>query len=263
VAWEMLGLPADHPITLHATSHWQYEGVVAERFRYGDVFLVGDAAHRHPPTGGLGLNCAVQDVHNLAWKLAAALRGGEAERLLDSYEVERHHAVVGHISRFTDLLTRVFLQAPASFRTAALTLQSLALHIPAIRGHLVRRVSMLGPGYGASPILDEQWLNARPTDLLRFGLPEGFEDRVEIRRYGGLTLRIAGRFDQICFKLYAAVDQGMESRHGADLRTLEPTHEELLAGARWSRTHDPSEGYRQGLVKLLEAMGVEDADDRV
>jgi hypothetical protein len=116
---------------------------------------------------------------------------------------------------------------------------------------------------GRALALDEQWLNARPTDLLRFGLPEGFEGRVEIRRYGGLTLRIAGRFDQICFKLYAAVDQGMESRHGADLRTLEPTHEELLAGARWSRTHDPSEGYRQGLVKLLEAMGVEDADDRV
>jgi 2,4-dichlorophenol 6-monooxygenase len=86
---EMLGLPAGHPITLHATSHWQYEGVVAQRFRAGSAFLVGDAAHRHPPTGGLGLNTAVQDVHNLAWKLAAMLRGQAGEALLDSYETER------------------------------------------------------------------------------------------------------------------------------------------------------------------------------
>jgi 2,4-dichlorophenol 6-monooxygenase len=85
----MLGLPADHPITLHATSHWQYEGVVAARFRVGSAFLVGDAAHRHPPTGGLGLNCAVQDVHNLAWKIAAVLQGRAGDALLDSYETER------------------------------------------------------------------------------------------------------------------------------------------------------------------------------
>ena len=74
---------------LHAVSHWQYEGVVAERFRAGSAFLAGDAAHRHPPTGGLGLNCGVQDVHNLAWKLAAVLHGRAVDALLDSYETER------------------------------------------------------------------------------------------------------------------------------------------------------------------------------
>jgi len=88
-AREMLGLPASHPMTLHAVSHWQYEGVVAQRFRSGSAFLVGDAAHRHPPTGGLGLNCAVQDAHNLAWKLAAVLHGLAADPLLDTYEIER------------------------------------------------------------------------------------------------------------------------------------------------------------------------------
>jgi hypothetical protein len=108
--------------------------------------------------------------------------------------------------------------------------------------------------------LGARWLDARPTDLLRLGLPEGFRDRVETRRYGGLTLHVAGRFDQVCFKLYAAADQGMRSKHAADLMALRPSHDELLAAARWSRTHDPSEGYRQQLMAILAALGVEDAD---
>jgi 2,4-dichlorophenol 6-monooxygenase len=53
------------------------------------VFLAGDAAHRHPPTTGLGLNTAIQDAHNLAWKLAAVLKGTAGDALLDSYEPER------------------------------------------------------------------------------------------------------------------------------------------------------------------------------
>ena len=79
----------DLELTIKAVAHWQFEGVVAERFRVGRVFLVGDAAHRHPPTGGLGLNTGVQDVFNLCWKLEAVLRGYAGEALLDTYEAER------------------------------------------------------------------------------------------------------------------------------------------------------------------------------
>jgi 2-polyprenyl-6-methoxyphenol hydroxylase-like FAD-dependent oxidoreductase len=61
---------------------------MVDRLRVGRVFLAGDAAHLHPPTGGQGLNTGVQDAYNLGWKLAHVLRGGP-ESLLDTYEAER------------------------------------------------------------------------------------------------------------------------------------------------------------------------------
>jgi 2-polyprenyl-6-methoxyphenol hydroxylase-like FAD-dependent oxidoreductase len=61
---------------------------MVNRYRVGRVFLAGDAAHVHPPTGGQGLNTGVQDAYNLGWKLAYVARGGP-DSLLDSYEAER------------------------------------------------------------------------------------------------------------------------------------------------------------------------------
>ncbi|MFW6693951.1 FAD-dependent monooxygenase [Streptomyces sp. MAR4 CNX-425] len=85
---EVLGIP-DLELTLHRISQWTVEGVLADRYRQGRVLIVGDAAHRQPPTTGLGLNGGVQDVHNLAWKLAAVVSGRADDSLLDSYETER------------------------------------------------------------------------------------------------------------------------------------------------------------------------------
>ena len=79
----------DHPMQIHKITRWSLEGVLASAFRAGRVFLVGDAAHRHPPTGGLGLTSAIHDAHNLCWKLAAVLGGQASEALLDTYEAER------------------------------------------------------------------------------------------------------------------------------------------------------------------------------
>jgi len=70
-------------------STWHMSAQIAERYRHGRTFLVGDAAHRFPPTGGLGLNTGVADVHNLLWKLAGVQAGWLAPALLDTYEAER------------------------------------------------------------------------------------------------------------------------------------------------------------------------------
>jgi 2,4-dichlorophenol 6-monooxygenase len=83
-----LGLP-DLELEVEVISPWLQESVLAERFQEGRVFLAGDAAHRHSPMGGLGLNTAIQDVHNLTWKLAAVLDGAADPSLLDSYGAER------------------------------------------------------------------------------------------------------------------------------------------------------------------------------
>ncbi len=68
---------------------WSASAIVAEHYGHGRVFLAGDAAHEMPPTGGFGLNTGVQDVQNLAWKLAGVLQGWAAPAVLDTYDVER------------------------------------------------------------------------------------------------------------------------------------------------------------------------------
>jgi putative polyketide hydroxylase len=69
---------------------WSGAAAIAQHFRDGRVFLAGDAAHLIPPTGGQALNVGIQDVHNLAWKLAGVLEGWADTALLDTYEAERH-----------------------------------------------------------------------------------------------------------------------------------------------------------------------------
>ena len=87
-ARQALGVP-DLPMKIHKITRWSVEAVMASAFRAGRVFLLGDAAHRHPPTGGLGLTSAIHDAQNLCWKLALVLAGHASPALLDTYQAER------------------------------------------------------------------------------------------------------------------------------------------------------------------------------
>jgi 2,4-dichlorophenol 6-monooxygenase len=79
-----LGIPLEPKIL--SVDEWSPHVQVAARYREGRVFLVGDAAHRFPPTGGLGLNTGIQEAHDLVTRLAAVLAGNAPAALLDGYE---------------------------------------------------------------------------------------------------------------------------------------------------------------------------------
>ncbi|QBD76579.1 FAD-dependent oxidoreductase [Ktedonosporobacter rubrisoli] len=83
-----LGLP-DIEIEIKSILPWQSAVRVADGFQHGRVFLAGDAAHQMPPWGGQGANTGVADAHNLAWKLAAVLKGKAGPELLSTYDSER------------------------------------------------------------------------------------------------------------------------------------------------------------------------------
>lgn len=95
---ELLKLPEDLSVRVRHVSEYRPEAVVARSFRAGRVFLAGDAAHRQPPAAGGGLNTAIQDVHNLAWKLGAVFGGQAGTLLLDTYESERLPVAARNVS---------------------------------------------------------------------------------------------------------------------------------------------------------------------
>lgn len=112
-------------------SAYQMNARLADRYRVGRVFLVGDAAHTHPPTGGQGLNTSAQDAYNLGWKLASVLEGAP-EVLLDTYEEERRPVAAAMLGLATRLLEhaqrgdnrrgREVQQLDLGYRASSLTL---------------------------------------------------------------------------------------------------------------------------------------------
>jgi len=93
----------------HWSSVWRPNVRLAGRYRAGRVFLAGDAAHVHPPTGGQGMNTGIQDAYNLGWKLAG-------ETALDSYEAERRPVAARALGMSTDLLNRYAEGRPDAHR---------------------------------------------------------------------------------------------------------------------------------------------------
>jgi len=128
---------------------------VADQFRKGRAFLLGDAAHIHSPVGGQGMNTGIGDAINLAWKLAAVLLGRARESILDSYEPERI-AFARRLVQTTDrAFTAVTSSSPlARFIRLELTplLLPLLFKMPATRRFMFRTVSQTGVNYRQSSL---------------------------------------------------------------------------------------------------------------
>ncbi|MFD7919177.1 FAD-dependent monooxygenase [Streptomyces sp. NPDC059740] len=140
---DLTDLTADQVTQVRWVSAFRPRAAMAERFRVGRVLLAGDAAHVHSPAGGQGLNTGVQDAYNLGWKLAAVLRHGVGEALLDTYEAER---------------------LPVAARVLEI---SSHLHMTQ-SWQRDKELRQLGIGYGDGPLADER-RTGLPEDALRAG----------------------------------------------------------------------------------------------
>ena len=128
---------------------------VADHFRKGRAFLLGDSAHIHSPAGGQGMNTGIGDAINLAWKLAAVLTGHASDKLLDSYEAER----IGFARRLVATTDRVFSFVSAEGRIADIVRTRLApvllpkaIEFEAVREFIFRTVSQIMLNYRGGPL---------------------------------------------------------------------------------------------------------------
>lgn len=126
---------------------------LVDQMRHGAIFLAGDAAHVHSPAGGQGMNAGLQDAYNLAWKLALVIRGKAKDRLLDSYQAERH-PVINKIVSQTNHLTKMAL-FDKSFLTKLQKFSDKILSDPEkYAKEIMMELTQLSLSYQDSPIID-------------------------------------------------------------------------------------------------------------
>jgi 2-polyprenyl-6-methoxyphenol hydroxylase-like FAD-dependent oxidoreductase len=149
------------------TDPWIARMLLADRYRSGRVFLVGDAAHLNPPWGGHGFNTSVGDAVNIGWKLAAVLQGWGGAALLDSYEAERRPVAAQTIA---DSAAQEKLLAP-SFADRLLTGDGHAEVAAALRakaGEFHSEGLVLGYHYADSPAVVDDGSPIPPHTPLRY-----------------------------------------------------------------------------------------------
>lgn len=173
-------------------SRFQFQRRASPSYRQGRILLAGDAAHAFPPANGHGMNAGIQDAHNLAWKLASSFSGGDTDRLLESYDVERR-AVIGTVSRHVSSLTRIGIQSPRPVRAGVVQLMRIAMRSSRLRRKRLRTMAMLDLSLTASPLLntDESSAGVRlPNPVLRS--PEGSRVRLhDLIGYGPALIMVS------------------------------------------------------------------------
>lgn len=214
-------------IQLHDVSPWVMTSEVAAAYRRGRIFLAGDAAHRFPPAGGLGLNTGVGDAHNLAWKIAAVLDGRASSALLDSYEAERRPVATTNaqqssvnareigrllkaVGREADLATRL---ADPDRRTA------IVAGVEAQRPHFDSLALQLGYVYGETPSPERDISRYAPSIRPGARMPHAWVRRGG-RRISTLDLLSNRRFTLITGEAAEAWRAQALGLHPLEIRTL-------------------------------------------
>lgn len=129
-------------------SRFHSEERQVRHYRVGRVFLAGDAAHVHSPAGGQGMNTGLQDAANLGWKLAAAVHGAAgADRLLDTYQAERHPVGRAVLRMSGGLVRAALIRGPVG-QAVRNAVARAALAVPPVGNRVRARLSGVGIGYG-------------------------------------------------------------------------------------------------------------------
>ena len=163
--WDVAGA-----VTLERKAVYRFHALVAHQWRFGPVFLAGDAAHQTPPFAGQGLCAGVRDAANLAWKLAAVVKGEAAERLLDTYVAERrpHVKSIIELALMMGRTVCILDPAAAAARDAAMLAQRAAVTedvpgegfaFPPLAGDCV-----LAGSPGAGELFIQPWADGRKWD---------------------------------------------------------------------------------------------------
>lgn len=249
------------PFRVRTISTWTMTSQVAERYREGNVFLVGDAAHRFPPTGGLGLNSGVQDAHNLAWKIAFVERGRAGAGILDTYEIERRPVAQNNadqslanalkiievfeaLGHTDDPVTSRQRMEEALTSTAGRT--KLAAAIENQAEHFDMLGLQLGFSYDAGAVVADGTEAPRPTNPVREFLPScrpgsrlahGWVER-DGRRISTLDTVPAERFVLL-------VGPGGEA-----WAQQAAVHDGMLAVVRWGSDVDDADGWWSGTAGM-------------
>jgi 2-polyprenyl-6-methoxyphenol hydroxylase-like FAD-dependent oxidoreductase len=144
---------------------------IVPRYRVGNVFLAGDAAHIHSPVTGQGMNLGIQDAYNLAWKLALVVRGRAPTSLLDSYEPERRPHACAVLEESDKNQRRAAIKSRFGQALRNNVLEVLT-RFPSLTRRIGEMNSQIGVHYRASPIVAESrtsvfsanWLEDRTTE---------------------------------------------------------------------------------------------------
>ncbi|TCL75762.1 FAD-dependent monooxygenase [Rhizobium sp. BK251] len=142
------GLVASDPVWM---ARFRINERKVEDFRYGRVFLAGDAAHVHSPAGGQGMNTGMQDAINLAWKLALVCHGDCDQRLLESYSIERS-AVAAKVIADAGRLTRVAMLRNSLAQAARDFVARHLIGLQAVQRAAGETLAELSIGYETSPL---------------------------------------------------------------------------------------------------------------
>jgi 2-polyprenyl-6-methoxyphenol hydroxylase-like FAD-dependent oxidoreductase len=179
---------------------------VANRFRRGRTFLLGDAAHIHSPVGGQGMNTGIGDAVNLSWKLAMVLRGRAAPSLLDTYEQERiafARRIVATTDRIFQLVSHPGRLADRA-RDLAPLIATIAFRLPAARKVLFRVSSQIAIEYRDAALSEGRAGDVHGGDRLPWvEPPPGAEDnfaplaalRWQVHVYGAARPDLASACD--------------------------------------------------------------------